>query len=168
MSKAVNGTENSLSNDVTVALLKAKLLATTKSKNQPAVVSANRKVLWTTISKALKYVFMDGLLGGKRKVQDLFCRFIAFVLTPPVAAGMLDMIPEIHFDKKSQSDVSINAIAYRIAGSAKFLEPIVMRELDRAAYVAKIGKPSNPHACRRSMAQPKITISDSGSDSSNE
>lgn len=58
------------------------------------------------------------------------------MLTHLVAAGTLDSILILDFDKLSHLDTFMSAVAHAIAGNLKFVEPIMMTELGRPDKIA--------------------------------
>lgn len=102
------------------------------------------------------------------EVQDSCYQFINYVLSHLVAAGTLDSILALNFDKWSCSDASMDAIAHRIASISSFLEPIMMRELDRASKKVGSERPSNSYDHRSVTLLPMRTTSDSESHSCKE
>lgn len=97
--------------------------------------------------------------------------FIKYLLMYLFATGTLHSILTKTFNKLSSSDVFTYAVAHRIAGHPKFLEPIIMRKLHRAGEVVEIDRQSNPRDHRRSLlprpSLPRATL-DSGNNSSDD
>lgn len=95
---------------------------------------------------------MNGFEVEKSDVQYSSYQIIDYVLMRLVGVATLDSILALNFDKPSRLDAFMETIAHYVADNPKFLEPITMRVLDRAAKVAERDKMSNPHDRRRSMS----------------
>lgn len=103
-------------------------------------------------------MFLDGHEAAEEGVQGSRYQSIKYVLTHLAAAGPLFSILAINIDKWSHPLGIMDAKANRVASSQKIMEPILMRELDRAAKVARNDRPSSPltaaDRCHHPSGQP--------------
>lgn len=104
ISRTVGDTEDHLSERDFVASLKAEVFAATESEVRLAVGAAKIELLWTDEEKTLRAIFFDGGGAVGEGVQNKTYQLINYVLTHLVAAGMLDPIIALNFDKWSHSD----------------------------------------------------------------
>lgn len=166
ISEAVDETKDNLEGADSEGPLEAELHIVMKTEVQSAVRAANREVLRTTVEETRRDIFLNSYESAENGVKDSSYHVIKYVLTHLVAARTIDSILELNFHKRSRMDAFMDAIAYRIASSPKFLELIMTKELDGAANVAGSKRPFNTHDRHRSMSPPQRTTSDSGRDSS--
>lgn len=99
-------------------------------------------------------------------MQDPFYHCIKYGMTHLVAAGKLNSILALNFDKWLCTDAFLDASVPRIDYNPKFFELIMMREMDPVADMTGSDKPSNSHDRRRSTPPPQKTTPDPGSNSS--
>lgn len=117
--------------------LKAELLTAISAEVESAVGTATKKVLRITVEKTLQDIFFVEFESAEKRVQDCFYKFIKQVPAHLVAAGTLVTILALKFGEWYRSNALIGAIAHRIASSPKFFEPILIKELNRTAHIAR-------------------------------
>lgn len=95
------------------------------------------------------------------KAQDASYQLIRFVLTHLATAGTLDATLAVRFGRWFRFDPFTYVIAHRIYSDPKFLEPTMMRRVDRWAYIDGSDRQSKAHDRRRLKAPPQRTTSES-------